>query len=162
MVFPNAIYVQQILLLMRIKATITPSSNYQIISSSKIISFFCICLFSNNSFSQNVGEGILLDERGLELAIEENFKNNRGRYENMVSNYQFTIDKSNSSMTSIQIVEFVNGIPDVITCSFDELENRLIVVTNKISDNEFITRMKTQLAGKEIKMISREELIYKK
>lgn len=147
---------------MRTKATITPSSNYQIISSSKIIAFFCIYLFSNNSFSQNVGEGVLLDEKSLELTIEENFKNNRNRYENIFSNYQFTIDKSNSSMTSIQITEFVNSIPDVTTCSFDDVENKLIVVTSKISDNEFVARIKAQLAGKEIKMISKIELIYKK
>ena len=128
----------------------------------KIIISTIFLMFILPSFAQLAGQGELLNNKALELAISQNRKSGRETYQNIYSNYHFIIDLKQHKVDIEALLKSINSISGVLESSFNQAEMKLIVVTQKTDGNTFEPLLKQQIDINHGVISSITELTYKK
>jgi hypothetical protein len=116
---------------------------------------FLFC--SNISYSQRIGEGMLLNEKSLEVAIMKNSKSGLNKYTGIFINHHFTLDISEKKVSDQQLIESVKRLSGVLDVSLSN--DMLVIVTAK--ENAILPVLKQHLSNINIRLISKTEEIYK-
>lgn len=128
----------------------------------KSIIFLFLSCTSFQTFSQGIGQGELLNEKTLELAISANRKiNPSDSYKNLYSNYTVVLDLAQAKVNSELIVKLTKSIVGVIECTYDSTSGILTASTKKMKNNIFESQIKEIINQEGYVKLSITELIYK-
>ncbi len=128
----------------------------------KSIIFMFISFNSFQTFSQGIGQGELLNEKTLELAIFANTKiNPSDSYKNLFSNYIVVLDLAQAKVNPELIVKLTKSIVGVIECTYDSTAGILTASTKKMKNNIFESQIKEIINQEGYVKLSITELIYK-
>lgn len=141
------------------KNTITKSNFVKI--STIIVSIVTFTISTNFSYSQQINQGELLNEKTLEIAISNNSKNGIDLYSNLYSNYTIVIELSQVKVDAQAIINSAKSITGVLDCKFDSNSGQLVVVTKKMRNNPFEDQIKQNIDLLGYVQLSITELIYK-
>ena len=128
----------------------------------KSIIFLFFFFTSFQTFSQGIGQGELLNEKTLELAISANRKiNPSDSYKNLYSNYTVVLDLAQAKVNSELIVKLTKSIDGVLECTYDSTSGILAASTKKMKNNIFESQIKEIINQEGYVKLSITELIYK-
>jgi hypothetical protein len=139
--------------MMKLKLHCCPISHVK--KSAFVFLMFMFC--SNISYSQRIGEGMLLNEKSLEVAIMNNSKSGLNKYSGIFINHHFILDISEKKVSDQQLIESVKGLSGVLDVSLSN--DVLVIVTAK--ENGILPVLKQHLSNINIRLISKTEEIYK-
>lgn len=144
---------------MKTNAFNRPKTPFSFFLSYKIVVLFF--LFSNNLFSQMVGQGQLLDGATFEKAVLENRKDGKESYQDLYSNFHYLIDIDQQKIDMNALLKNIKSISGVIDVAFDVNSKEVIVVTQKVKGNPMESLLKQHIDLQGALIVNVSELIYK-